>query len=154
MSTWSEFVASAPELATPIRELLYQYGRGMAYLATIRRDGGPRLHPVSPIVTGDGLYCFVVASPKRDDLFRDGRYALHTFPGESSDAEALLTGSARQVMNVSIVDSLARSHSAAPGVDWTLFELSVESAMLHRYAPGASAVTWRSRSLRPLLVAA
>ncbi len=153
MATWSEFAAAAPELATPIRELLHQYGRGMAYLATIRQDGGPRLHPVSPIVTDESLYCFVIASPKRDDLFRDGRFALHTFPAELTDAEGVLTGRARQVLNVSVVDALARSHRAAPGVDWTLFEFTIDSAFLHRYAAGAAPMSWRARSGRLQLVA-
>jgi hypothetical protein len=137
-------VSSDPQLAGSIRELLHQYGRGMAYLATVRKDGAPRVHPVSPIVTADALYCFVIASRKRDDLLRDGRYALHTFPAESSDAEAHLTGIAREVLNVSIVDQLAREHRAAPGIDWTLFELLLDSAMLHRHTPDAAPHIWRA----------
>lgn len=153
--SWGAFAGSDPQLAASIRELLHQYGRGMAYLATVRKDGGPRVHPVSPIVTDEGLYCFVVASPKRDDLNRDSRYALHGFPAENTDAEAYLTGRARQVVNVSIVDQMARQHRAAPGVDWTLFEFSVDVAMLHRHSPDASALIWRpvAMPLAPLLVA-
>ncbi len=159
--SWGSLVSTDPQLSASIRELLHQYGRGMAYLATVRKDGAPRVHPVSPIVTDDALYCFVIASRKRDDLLRDGRFALHTFPAETSDAEAHLTGRAREVLNVSIVDQLAREHSAAPGVDWTLFELLLDSAMLHRHTPGAPPRIWRadagcpSRATpEPVLVAA
>jgi hypothetical protein len=141
--SFGDFAESDPQLAASLRALLHQYGRGMAYLATVRPDGGPRVHPVSPIVTDDGLYCFVIDSPKRRDLHRDGRYALHTFPSETTDVEGYLSGHARQVVNVSIVDHLAREHRAAPGVDWTLFEFSVDAAMLHRLSPGAEPVTWR-----------
>lgn len=142
-TAWREFAAADPRLAASIRALLHQYGRGTAYLATVRADGGPRVHPVCPIVTGEGLYCFVIASPKRDDLNRDGRYALHAFPSETTDAEAYLSGRARQVVNVSIVDQMAREHRAASGVDWTLFEFSVETAMLHRNTPDAAPQIWR-----------
>lgn len=161
-ATWvsfGDFAESDPRLAASLRALLHQYGRGMAYLATVRRDGGPRVHPVSPIATDEGLYCFVIDSPKRHDLLRDGRYALHAFPSETSDAEGYLSGRARPVINLSIVDQLAREHRAAPGVDWTLFEFSVEVAMLHRLTPGAEPQTWRRgqpllRRQAPLLVAA
>jgi hypothetical protein len=158
--SFGDFAEADPRLAASLRALLHQYGRGMAYLATVRADGGPRIHPVSPIVTDDGLYCFVIDSPKRRDLLRDGRYALHAFPSETSDAEGYLAGSARQVVNLSIVDHLARVHRAAPSVDWTLFEFSVEVAMLHRLSPGATPTTWKRSSPRfrqaplPLLVGA
>ncbi|GIH05836.1 hypothetical protein Rhe02_39030 [Rhizocola hellebori] len=153
--SWGSLMSTDPQLAASIRELLHQYGRGMAYLATVRKDGSPRVHPVSPIVTADALYCFVIASRKRDDLLRDGRFALHTFPAESSDAEAHLTGRAREVINVSIVDRLAREHHAAPGIDWTLFELHLDSAMLHRHTPGAPAQIWRAtNAAEQVLVAA
>jgi len=153
--SWGTFQGSDPQLAVLIRELLLQYGQGTAYLATVRRDGGPRVHPVSPIIGEEALYCFVIASHKRDDLIRDGRYALHSFPAESSDAEAYLCGRARQVFNLSIVDRVAREHRASPGADWTLFELSVDFAMLHRYIPGTRPYVWRAPRARPrLLVAA
>lgn len=150
--SWGAFKGSDPQLALLIRGLLLQYGQGMAYLATVRRDGGPRVHPVSPVFGDEALYCFVIDSPKRDDLLRDGRYALHSFPAESSDAEAYLSGRVRQVLNLSIVDRVAREHRASPGVDWTLFELSVDLAMLHRYLPGPS--IWRAPARSRVLVAA
>jgi hypothetical protein len=113
------------------------------------------VHPVSPIIGEEALYCFVIASHKRDDLLRDGRYALHSFPAEFSDAEAYLSGRAREVFNLSIVDRLAREHRASPGVDWTLFELSIDFAMLHRYIPGTGPHVWRApRARSRVLVAA
>ena len=80
MASWSEFAADEPRLADGIRVLLQQYGPGFGYLATVRADGGPRVHPVSPVITAEGLFCFIIDSPKRRDLERDGRYALHSFP--------------------------------------------------------------------------
>jgi hypothetical protein len=135
MASWSEFAAADPALAAAIRALLQQYGPGMGYLATVRPDGGPRVHPVSPVITGAGLYCFVVDSPKRHDLDRDGRYALHSYPPEESDDEAYLTGRARLVTEPTIVAYLAGALRASPQVDWKLYELTIETAMLRRHGP-------------------
>jgi len=51
MVTWAEFAAAEPELADAGRSQLYQFGVGLAFLATVRRDGAPRLHPVCPVLS-------------------------------------------------------------------------------------------------------
>src|SRR5215204_2380816 len=107
MASWSDFAADAPRLARAIRSLMEQYGPGLGYLATVRADGGPRVHPVSPVITEDGLFCFVVDSPKRRDLERDGRYALHSFPPEESDDEAYVAGRARRIDDPVLVEQIA-----------------------------------------------
>ncbi|HEX5598923.1 MAG TPA: pyridoxamine 5'-phosphate oxidase family protein [Micromonosporaceae bacterium] len=135
MASWPQFVSEQPRLAAAIRALLHQYGPGYGYLATVRADGGPRVHPVSPVITDEGLFCFVVDSPKRRDLERDGRYALHSFPPEQSDDEAYLAGRARPVTDQARVTGLAARLRAAPQVDWRLFEFSVDVAMLCRRGP-------------------
>ncbi|MFU8875356.1 pyridoxamine 5'-phosphate oxidase family protein [Micromonospora sp. SL4-19] len=132
MASWSEFAADEPRLAGEIRLLLQQYGPGFGYLATVRADGGPRVHPVSPVITDDGLYCFVIDSPKRRDLERDGRYALHSFPPEESDDEAYVAGRVRTVTDPATVARVAEIGRAAPQVDWRLFEFTVDVAMLTR----------------------
>jgi hypothetical protein len=132
MASWSEFAADEPRLADGIRVLMQQYGPGFGYLATVRADGGPRVHPVSPVITDEGLFCFVIDSPKRRDLERDGRYALHSFPPEESDDEAYVAGHARPVTDQARVARLADSVRAAPRVDWRLFEFTVDVAMLAR----------------------
>jgi hypothetical protein len=133
MASWSSFAAASPALAAGVRALVQQYGPGLAYLATVRPDGGPRIHPVSPVIDASGLFCFVVSSPKRRDLERDGRYALHSFPPEENDDEAMLTGVATAVDDPAVIARLAVALHASPVVDWRLFELSVETAMLRRH---------------------
>jgi pyridoxamine 5'-phosphate oxidase-like protein len=162
MATWSDFTAAEPALAAGIRALLQQYGPGMGYLATVRPDGGPRIHPVSPVITDEGLFCFVVDSPKRRDLERDGRYALHSYPPEESDDEAYLTGHAAPVRDPEVIARLAGALHASPFVDWRLFELLIDTATLRRHGPGgalplsASPVTaphsrtWHAELCRPL----
>ena len=81
MVTWKEFAAVEPDLADIGRSLLFQFKVGLAFLATVRRDGAPRLHPVCPVLSNDRLFVLITAtSPKRHDLMHDGRYALQTFP--------------------------------------------------------------------------
>ena len=92
MARWEGFASSAPELEEAGRGLLYQYGIGLGFLATVRPDGSPRLHPFCPVIAEGGLFGFIVPSPKRADLFRDGRYAIHAFPPEDVDDEFLLMG--------------------------------------------------------------
>lgn len=134
MASWPEFVAAAPRLAAAIQALVHQYGPGLGYLATVRADGGPRVHPVSPVITADGLFCFIIDSPKRRDLERDGRYALHSFPPEHSDDEAYLAGRARPVDDQRQVARLAGTLRVEPRLDWRLFELTVDVAMLATHA--------------------
>ena len=87
MLTWKQFSAVRPDLATLGGSLLYEHGLGLGFLATTRPDGGPRVHPVCPVLTDAGLYLFVVPGPKLRDLRRDGRFALHceTYPPPRHD---------------------------------------------------------------------
>lgn len=135
MASWSEFAAAAPHLAAEVRALFEQYGQGLGYLATVRPDGGPRVHPVAPVITEEGLFCFLIPSPKRRDLERDGRYALHSFPPEHTNDEAYLSGWATPVTDPGQIAALAARFRAAPQVDWRLFELSIEVAMVGRAGP-------------------
>jgi hypothetical protein len=94
MLRWSEFAEGHPDLAAEGRQLFYEHGNlGLGFLATVRRDGGPRVHPICPILS-DNLYGFIVEGPKLEDLRRDGRYALHseTFPPPRHDDAFYVTG--------------------------------------------------------------
>jgi len=87
-----------PDLAEAGRALLYQFGIDLAFLAPLHRDGGPRLHPVCPLIHGGHLFVFVMGhSPKCQDLLRDSRYALHTFLPAYNDDEFYCTESVRAI---------------------------------------------------------
>jgi hypothetical protein len=106
----------------------------IAYLATVRRDGAPRVHPVCPIIAGGRMYVAVAGpggaapSPKRFDLLNDGRYALHTLPGKRDD-EFYATGRARRAHDpaVHVAVAAAAGHTVHRE-DW-IFELDLESVM-------------------------
>jgi hypothetical protein len=57
MVTWKEFAAAEPDLAENRGSLLFQFKVGLAFLATVRRDGAPRLHPVCPVLSDDRSFC-------------------------------------------------------------------------------------------------
>ncbi len=94
MATWSQFEIAAPRLATRAHQLLYQFGVGLGFLGTVDGSGGPRVHPLCPIICDGELYLLVVPGPKRGDLTRDGRFALHSFPCPDDEDAAYLTGRA------------------------------------------------------------
>src|SRR5437660_9206329 len=106
MVTWKEFPAGEPDLAETGRSLLFQFKVGLAFLATVRRDGAPRLHPVCPVLSDGRLFVLITPlSPKRADLLQDGRYALQSFPQPKPGSdEFFIAGTA-----VLVADSTARA---------------------------------------------
>ncbi len=94
---WTAFSDERPDLAQAGRDILYQFGVGLGFLATVRRDGGPRVHPVCPILHDGELYLLLIPSPKRDDLLRDKRFALHSFPTDDNEDAFSVTGTAEPV---------------------------------------------------------
>ena len=140
MATWQDLTEQRPDLADAGRNLLYQFGVGLGFLATVRRDGGPRVHPICPLLHEGALLAFIVPSPKLDDLRRDGRYALHCFPPADDEDAFYVTGRAR------IVDDPVRRAAAArqfveertvitvpaPGDEQALVELTVDTVLLTR----------------------
>ena len=146
MPTWSDFAAAAPKLEEAGRGLLFQFGVGLAFLATVRPDGGPRLHPVCPFLSGGRLYVLILpGSPKRRDLERDGRYALQSFPPPRKESEELyVTGRARSIDDRATYDRAFADarHMKEPGE--ILFELDVEQVM-HTTWPD-----WGTPRMRPV----
>jgi hypothetical protein len=118
LANWREFEALEPALAESVRELLYQFGVGLGFLATVRADGGPRVHPVCPVLFDRGLYLSIVPSPKRADLLRDRRFALHSFPAEADEDAAYLSGEVSDVQDPTLRGAvLARYVEERPRLD-------------------------------------
>ena len=119
---WSQFVAEDPNLALFASERL---DRAVAYLATLRADGSPRLHPVSPIVRAGGLFLFMEStSPKRGDLLRDPRFALHAGveDNDGGGGEIAIWGHARPIDDGTTRSAVATGDTPERRV---LFELTV-----------------------------
>jgi len=134
MARWADLEAEAPELAAGGAKLLYQYGLGLGFLATVRADGGPRLHPFCPILTDGGLWGFIGDSPKLRDLRRDGRYAVHSFPATDRDDEFYAHGRAVEVTDPEQIARVRAAYKAPiQEGDDALFELHLERALLATY---------------------
>jgi hypothetical protein len=139
MITWTEFTRCQPALAAACRAQFYQIRIGLGFLATIRPDGGPRVHPVCPVISDAGLHLLIVAGPKQADLRRDGRYALHseTCPPPREDDGFAITGRASEVSDPP-VRAVVRDQILAErdGKVWpsfdadALFELRIERCLL------------------------
>jgi len=100
VASWAQFETEAPQLAAAAARLwpgMVALHRGAAkpldvpwfpvsYLATVRGDGSPRLHPICPILAGGRLFVAIPrTSPKGLDLRRDSRCVIHALPGPDDD---------------------------------------------------------------------
>ena len=155
MSTWGEFSRQRPDLAANGRALLYQHGVGLAFLATIRVDTGPRLHPMCPLLTDDAMFAFIIPSPKQQDLRRDGRFAMHSFPCPDDEDAFYVTDRAkvvgdqarRDVLGKQFVEERSQFGVAFPADGDALFEFEIERCLLTKTTghgdPDPQHVVWQ-----------
>lgn len=138
MISWTQFQRERPALAEAGRGQLYLNGIGLGFLATVRADGGPRVHPVCPVISTAGLHVLILPGPKLADLRRDGRYSLHseTVPPPHQDDGFAVSGTAAEVSDTAIGEIVKSQVIKDFGELWpeydtlTLFELSVASCLL------------------------
>jgi len=152
VATWEEFASAAPELAAAAAnrwpgivalergELGLQPVFQVAYLATIRPDGRPRLHPFCPVLADGRLFAAIPPqSPKGHDLRRDPRCAIHALPGPEDDELLLLAqasevgddatrSTVRRVVERSDVSGMIATVSEHP-----LFEFDIEQVDVARW---------------------
>jgi hypothetical protein len=133
--TWKEFAAAEPDLADVGRSLLFQFKVGLAFLATVRKDGAPRLHPVCPVLSDDRLFVLIIpTSPKRHDLRRDGRYALQTFPQPKPGSDEFsIAGKAVGVDDPAVRAAILRDAKHMADASEIAFELWIDHVMHTRW---------------------
>ena len=144
--SWKVFKEGDPRFAEYGAE---RFSSGVAYLATSRKDGSPRVHPVTPIIAPENLFIFMEpTSPKGDDLRRDGRYAMHASVEDPSGGggEFLLFGEATPVQSQEMRQVAVEHASYRPADRYILFELSVKSAFGTTYTEDGTPVRFRWRS--------
>ena len=143
MVRWGELADLCPDLASGGNDLFCQFGVGLAFLATVRPDGAPRLHPICVVATDDGLYGLIIPSPKLRDLKRDGRYTLHSYPSPENEDAFSVTGRAivhgpAPVRSAVITAFLAQPGRQGPALDeshfdgQTVVEFLIDSCLLTR----------------------
>jgi hypothetical protein len=177
VASWSEFAATSPELADVAAALwpgIVALDRGdvvpadlpcfeIAFLASVRQDGGPRVHPFCPILAGGRLFAAIPpASPKGRDLRRDPRCVIHALPGPADD-EFCVRALAREVADPAttaiVQEVVARSGVAgmiASVANHPLFEFDLQQVDVARWLDIGQAGTraarrrWRGTSATPV----
>ena len=128
MATWSEFESAAPELAARVRERFDAHKHKT--MATIRRDGSPRISGTeTQFADGELWFGSMWKAVKALDLQRDPRIAIHsaTFdPDKDWPGEAKVAGVAEEIVDEQAVR--ARNGDAAGGGPSHLFRLDLREA--------------------------
>ncbi len=127
MPSWSQFSTEAPELAERVRARLDAHVHKT--LATLRRDGSPRISGTETrIIDGELWIGSMWQARKAQDLQRDPRFALHSGsedpPGWSGDAK--VAGVAEEILDPERIRAL-NGEAAASGPTH-LFRLDVREA--------------------------
>ena len=137
MTSWKDFLQQAPELAEFGKA---RFQSGVAYLGTLRANGSPRVHPVTPII-GEQLFLFMEpTSPKAKDLQRDPRYTLHCSVEDSNggSGEFYVTGRAILTNDPLLREQAVRASSYVPQDRYIMFMFSIEFAFMNTYVDGKS----------------
>ncbi len=110
MTWWEDLVAAEPEFAERVRG---RFGvRKHCTMATLRRDGAPRISGTEVEFDGGLWLGSMPGALKALDLRRDPRLALHSptvdGEGDSWDGEAKIAGRAHEVGDLNQVDESHR----------------------------------------------
>jgi hypothetical protein len=143
--SWQEFTRAAPELAAFGEQ---RFKNGPAYLATVRPDGLPSVHPVTPIIAEGHLFLFMEpTSPKGRHLRRGSGYALHCSVSDNSGGEGEFYVMGHAVLTSDpAMRQLAARYGYQPKDIYILFELGVERAFSTIYPDGGQPVrkSWKA----------
>lgn len=135
---WADLESQQPRLAELGEKKLA--GPGVVLVATIRRDGSPRVSPVEPLFWQKNLWLSMGwGSQKAKDLFRDPRVLVHSIVTDRSgtEGEYKLRGRAIRVDDGAIQTDFSRE--VVKRLGWTpevgrfhLFRVDVEDiAFIH-----------------------
>jgi|TARA_B100001079_G_scaffold261352_1_gene262408 hypothetical protein len=134
--SWEKLDHEAPEVAA--------FGKSridgkVSYLATVRGDGFPRIHPVTAIV-GESR-CFMFAEPgssKVKDFRSNDHFCLHCGMSDSSGSsgEFQITGEVIQIEDDQIRAEAESICSYRPAGRYLLYELKISEAIATAYRGG------------------
>ena len=117
MASWKEIEAAAPELAGRARATFDAHKHKL--LATLRRDGSPRISGIEATFADGELWLGMMpGSRKVLDLRRDPRLALHSASPDPPDdptawaGDAKLTGRAVEVDDPALLERLGAGDQA------------------------------------------
>ena len=127
---WGEFKRDAPELAALGEERFER--TGLVLVATLRKNGWPRISPVEPLITDGHLYLGMMwQSRKALDLLRDPRCTVHSTISDrhGSEGEFKVYGIGREVQAL-----VTERNTAHATINWR-FNTHDARTKLHRLYP-------------------
>jgi general stress protein 26 len=147
MTSWREVTAAAPELAAEVRTRFEATGLGM--LATLKKDGGPRISAIEPFFTDDELWLGSMPdSHKAADMQRDPRIALHAASVDKNvkEGDAKLDGRAVLVTDTETFEAFraafAEAHGGVPDGPFPLFRVDVSGISMLKPAGDHLDIRW------------
>ncbi len=136
MESWIELQRRAPDIA--------HFGQArldgkVAYLATNRSDGTPRVHPVTPILSP--THCFVFADPdssKVKDLEANPAFCIHCAMSDSSGSsgEFQMHGMVMRVEDPTLRREAEENCTFRPSSRSILYELTMSEVIATSYRGG------------------
>ena len=140
MTTWDDLTRTVPELAACVQQRFAATGLG--YLATVRRDGSPRICGVEPLFADGELWLGMMpGSRKAADLRRDPRGTLHAanIDKQVTDGDARVGGRAVEIVAADAVERARERFAevngqAPPPGPFDLFRLDVTELVFLRPA--------------------
>lgn len=149
MASWSDFRTAAPELAQAVQDRFEAHG--LALLATLRRDGSPRISAIELLFAEGELWLGMMAdSRKAADLERDPRLAMHnaTVDKEVKEGDAKLSGRAVAVRDDAewerFLGALKKHSGYVPEGRFPAFRVDVtEASTLHPAGDHLVIESWR-----------
>jgi hypothetical protein len=134
MASWAELERIAPELAATLQGRFAAHKHAM--LATLRRDGSPRISGIETTFRDGELWLAMMPdSWKAADLRRDPRFALHAAPIDLDlvDGDAKVGGRAIEVADAeSVARFTSEQDQELPPSGVGLFRADLTDASLTR----------------------
>jgi hypothetical protein len=148
MASWFDIEAAAPHLAAFVQERFDAHGLGL--LATLRRDGAPRISGIEPLFAMGELWLGMMpGSRKVADLLRDPRFALHSATADKNvtHGDATILGRAVLVDDEATLTRFleafkAHNGYAPPPSEFPLFRADVQSLSTVRPAGDHLDINW------------
>lgn len=148
MASFADVESSEPDFAARVRAALDAHGHKV--LATLRRDGAPRVSGIETrLVDGDLFLAGMPASVKFADLRGDPRLALHSGSDQpdSFTADAKVSGRAVEVTDPAELAAFAGDAEVPEGAQpFELFRVDIEQIVLTALSEAKDALvitSWR-----------
>ena len=149
MTTWSDLAHACPDLAAAL--VARFEATGLGFLATLRRDGSPRISGIEPFFwDGEVWLGMMPGSRKAADVQRDPRVAVHaaSIDKEVKEGDAKLAGRCVRVTSAERHKAMTQAFLERTGYDpgafgdFPLFTLDITEVAFTRPGGDALVIEW------------